>query len=413
MTVRRVVAGLWVVMMLVSACSKAEPDPTPSPDSDSIHAASTLFAQPTRAPRLTPTPTPVNEVELDLNRTTARMERAVLAGDVDEYLANIWEGDPLFLEEHRRWALDWQEHRLRVFEIDLYGIQLLSPDTAAARMTTLWSQRDRSDAGSAGGATTSVLFHRENETWLLAGERWKAVDLPQIRFYHFADEIVNNEPQAQIVLEYLPSIIARVNEALGFVPEHTVHIRMYDNAVTLQNWTRLSVPTIEHWNEPGEAIKLAVGASNTAPTEAQVAAEYARFVLYEMADGTHGAFPWWLEEGISQVGGGLFQTLSRRNRVIDQVAALASAPVDAEQHLFDWSSLDTPPDLLPEAHQLAVDQAFTFVHYVTETYGADRRNAWIGAIAANQTVDVAAQTHLGASFAELDADWRAWLAAQS
>lgn len=411
MTLRRIFLIVLAVALL-TACEAAKPDPTATPNAESIQAASTLFAQPTRATRPTPTITPVNDVELDLNRSTARMEQAVLAGDVDGYMAYVWDGDPVFWQDHLRWAQDWQEHRLRVFEIELYGIQALSADTAAARMTIRWSQASQADAGSAGGATASVLFYREEDTWRLGGERWKTVDLTGIRFYYFSDEIVDNEAQAAVVLEYLPSVYAAVTREFDFVPEHIAHIKMYESPVTLQNWTRLSIPVMDRWNEPGESIKLPLGSGNTPPQEANVAREYARFVLYEMAGSTHGNFPWWLEEGSAEYGGSLFRTLSRRNRVIRQVAARSTVTSGAEIPLFEWAALETQPGFLADERQAAADQAYTLVHYVTETYGPEARNAWIRAMAADQTAEEATQTHLGLSFAELDTQWRAWLSGQ-
>jgi hypothetical protein len=80
--------------------------------------------------------------------------------------------------------------------------------------------------------------------------------------------------------------------------------------------------------------------------------------------------------------------------------------------LFEWAALETQPGFLADERQAAADQAYTLVHYVTETYGPVARNAWIRAIATDQTVEEATQTHLGLSFAELDTQWRAWLAGQ-
>ena len=96
MNLRRETGFLFVILLLVllalTACQKAEGDPTPTPDRESAQAASTLFAQPTRQSGPTPTVTPVNEVELELSRMVADMERAVLAGDGDAYLSHVWEG---------------------------------------------------------------------------------------------------------------------------------------------------------------------------------------------------------------------------------------------------------------------------------------------------------------------------------
>lgn len=401
-----------VIVLALTACEQAWKDPTPTPDQANIQAASTLFAQPTRSPRSTETPTPASDVEFDLSRSIALMENAVLAADLDAYMAYIWKDDPVFLADHTRWAQDWVDHPLSVFQIDLFNIRSDSPNEASARMSTLWGQQDRSGDGSAGGATISGDFYREGDTWQFAGARWETVDLDGIRFYYFSNEIIDNQPQADVVVDYLPSIYTGLTLEFEFVPEHVAHIQMYESPVTLQNWTRLSIPSIARWNEPGESIKITLSPSNTAPHESTVANEYTRFLLYEMAGGTHGNFNWWLEEGIAEYGALRFRTLSQRNRILKQIAELSLAPENAEERLIAWDRLDTEPDLLADQMEVAVYQAYTVVLYITETYGKEARNAWIRAIAIDQTIEQATQAELGTSLDALIADWEAWLPTQ-
>jgi hypothetical protein len=275
-------------------------------------------------------------------------------------------------------------------------------------MTIRWSRRDAT-GGSSGGATTSVVFRREGRDWLLGGERWQTADVDGFRLYYFADEMVDNSPQAQTVLQFLPTVYGAITREFDVVPAGMAHLKMYDSAVTLQNWTRLSVPALQSWNAPGESIKLALGPDNTAPSESDVAREYTRFALFELAG---GSFPWWLEEGIAEYGGSLFRTLSSRNRAVEQIAALASAPPDSEERLFRWDELEETPTLAPGDMRTAINQSFTLAQYVTDSYGAAARNAWIRAIATDQTPVEACRMYLGVSFEALDAAWHAWLAAQ-
>jgi len=401
---------LILITLSVAGCKKADEPPTPTPDQSSIQAASTLFAQPTRAPHATPTATPIGSIELELNRVIAQMEQAVLAGDSEKYMTYISEADPVFWTEQSRWAKDWQDHQLRAFNLSLSGINTISDTEATARLTMIWSQRDSTDAGSAGGTTVSVVFRHEGGLWRLGGELWQTFDVEGIRFYYFANDILNNRAQADAVKEYLPGIYTRVTREFDFVPEQTAHIKMYESIPTMQNMTRLSMSRISLWNEPGEAIKITLGPSNTPPQEVDVAREFTRFVLYEMAGGTHGNFPWWLEEGIAEYGSSLFRTLSQRNRVLKQIAGLAEPNDEGEMRLVDWEALQTAPD--PSQLEIARNQAYTLVQYVTQTYGTEKRNAWIKAIATEQTLEEATEAHLGVSFEDLNAVWQGWLPSQ-
>lgn len=414
MKVRRSFAVLGAVILvgLVSACQEITDKPLPTPDQQSIDAASTLFAQPTQAVQAEVTPTPVSELEIELNRVTARMEQAVRDGDADTYLSYVWQGDPIFLRDHVLWVQDWQEHPLSVFNIDIFTIRSVLENVATARMAIDWRQKDQLGDGSSGGATVSVIFYRQDGNWLFGGEAWKIIDVEGFRLYYFDDETVQNVAQASVVESYLPSIYTVLTREFAFVPQETAQFKLYDNPVTLQNWTRLSRYDIRRWNEPGESIRIALGVNDLPPFEEDIAHEYTRFLLYGMAGGSHGGFPWWLEEGIIHYGATLFETLSQRNRILRRIAARSLAPVESEERLFDWDALLTRPSLLDADMEIAVDQAYTLVQYVTDTYGVEERNAWIQSVASGAAVEIACQEHFKISLDELDRRWRDWLAAQ-
>lgn len=401
-----------IALIGLAGCERAADTPAATLDQSSIQAAHTLFAQPTRSAYNAPTATPASEVELELNRLVAHMELAVKGGDLDGYLSYVWKGDPVFLADHTRWAQDWKAHPLDVFDMAIFSIRSVSDTTATARMSINWRQANGGGNGSAGGSTVSVVFYRQGVQWFFGGEDWKTLDAGKIRLYYFSNDIVDNTTQAYLVAGYLPGIYTVLTREFDFVPEHGAALKLYDNATTLQNWTRTSMPEIQQWNEPGESIKLALGPNDTPPQEDEIAREYTRFLLYEMSGGTHGHFPWWLEEGITQYGGTLFQPLSQRNRTLRRIAARSAAPTTSGAGLFEWSALTTEPHLLQNDMDLAAAQGYTLVRYVTETYGTASRNAWIRAMAAQSTVDEACQAQLGIRFEDLDAQWRAWLKTQ-
>ncbi len=399
---------LLIFCLVLVACGPTSQEAAPTP---TLQAASTLFAQPTRAPRVTPSPTPLSALEFELNRTVARMERAVQTANLDTYLSFVWAGDPIFLAEHSAWARDWVEYPLAVFEMELFNIRALSPQTAIARMSWRWRQATRSGDDSAGGTTMSVIFYRQDERWLLGGEHWTTAEVPGFRLYYLTD-VVDNSQQAQTMLDYLPEVHAAVTRAFAYTPQQTAHIKLYESPTVLFNWTRLSQPDLTSWNAPGQAIKLALTPIGTAPDESVVAREYTRFLLFELAGGARERFPWWLEEGIAEYGGSLFSTLSQRNRTFKRIAALALAPETSDERLLRWDELTDPAVLSADERDLTIRQAFVLVHYVTEAHGIDARNAWIHAIARGQSLDAACQSALGLSFGELDAAWRAWLPSQ-
>lgn len=411
---RSTVLLLLLMALVIAACQKAEEKPTPTPDQMSIEAASTLFAQPATVTEPAATTPASNDVEIELNRVAAYLENAVLSGDLDAFLSYVWQDDPVFTADITAWAADWVAHPLEYFHIDLFNIVARETGTAEARMTIRWRVQGRTGAGSAGGATISAQFFQDGTRWLFAGPHWATAELDGVTLYYFATDAIDNTAQARVVLEYLPSIFTGVTVEFDHVPERTAHIQLYESPVTLRNWTRVSMPDITRWNMPGESIKIPLTVNNTAPDEPIVGRELTRFVLYDMAGGVRDNYPWWMEEGIAEYGGLRFSTLSQRNRVLKGIVALALAPENAEEQLFEWADLESEPiDLLAEFEQIAIQQAYTLIHYITETYGKDTRNAWIGAVAGGQSIADATQEHLGVSFDDLDAAWRDWLRNQT
>ncbi|HML24083.1 MAG TPA: hypothetical protein PKD09_20675 [Aggregatilinea sp.] len=401
-----------ILIAALAACQKAETASTPTPNQESIQAAGTLFAQPTRPPRTTPTSTPQSDIELELSRTTAGMEEAVLAGDFDRYMSYVWPDDPVFYQEQTAWARDWEAHPLGHFEVNLSRIDTPDPNMATARTTILWTQEDASRSGSSGGTTITAVFRRAEDRWLYAGAQWETLETDGFELQFFETPLYDNRHQAEILLAELPGVYTRITRELDYTPDTPAQLKLYDSAATLQTVTRISMSGLSQWVAPGEAIKMTLGVYNTAPETAEAAREYTRYVLYAMAGGTQEPYPWWLEQGMGEYGASLFRTLSQRTRVLERVAAVAGGTSTSSSSLLPWDTLVTVPALSSTQRQFAIDQSYTLVLYVREVHGADALNAWLKAIAGGAAVEDATQDTLGTSVDELDAAWREWLPQQ-
>ena len=65
-----------------------------------------------------------------------------------------------------------------------------------------------------------------------------------------------------------------------------------------------------------------------------------------------------------------------------------------------------------ELWEFVYPQGYAMVAFVTERFGADRRNDWLAAMATEMDIDAATPAELGRSFDRLDAGFRDWLADQ-
>ncbi len=411
--------GLLLILLLsfLTACEKIEDKATPTPNQEAGQMAQTLFAAPTDIPATqTPAPgdaTPANALEVELHRLVARLENAMLAGDYDTFMSYMSQRDPVLVADYVAWARDWTENPLRYVDLTVFNIEEVSPTEATARFTLLWSLAGRQGDGSSGGTTISALFYKEGDQWLFGGENWHSFDIENVRFYYFSDAMVENQPQADDVAEYLADVYFGVTREFNFAPDKMAHIKMYESGPMLQTMTRISIPLITRWNQPGESIKITLGPENTAPRETYIGQQYTRFVLYAMSGDQPDHYPWWVAEGTVQYGGSRFNTLSQRNRTIKNVAAVAVSTEEDAPQLYDWSALiQAPAAETPELAQLALDQAFTMIHYITETYGPEARNAWLQAIAGGTSLDKATESELGVKLADLQTQWHAWLLQQ-
>ncbi|NDJ75730.1 MAG: hypothetical protein GYB65_05690 [Chloroflexi bacterium] len=395
-----------LLLLGLTACSKAGSESSATPNQSTRLTAEALFV-PTDTPvQVTATPRST-EVEAALEDSITWMQKAVRERDYEAYMAYVWDGDPVFWTEQSRWARDWEDNPLAAFEMRLSRIQALSDDTAIARLTIEWKQENQDLAS---GATASVVFHREGERWLYGGEYWETVDLAdgQIRLFYFANELTDNRGAAENVQEYLPNIYTRLTTEFDYSPQQPAYLKLYDLPVTLQTFTRMSKQGINTWNEPGEAIKMTLINTNTAPREQHVAREYTRFMLFDMTVGSRENIPWWLEAGIVEFGAVV--RFDEQNSMINYTAGLTTARENDTNQLLDWTALGETPDWTQYEPEDVSIQGFTLIRYITDEFGSEQRNAWIQAIAAGTALDDATQTHLGISFGRLNTGWRDWLA---
>lgn len=388
-----------ITLPLLAACGVevgSAPTLTPNPGLPATAAA--LF--PTRVPTVAPTATPVARGDdgEQIARLLGSLENAVITGDLATYRSLVdLETDPIFGLEHGRWIDDLARVRAHRFDLTVRNLTV-SGDEATADLNLAWSTLGATTVSL--GADFPARFRRGADgQWRYAGEAWAA----PIETDHFRIRAMPGlEALAAALPDVLPGVYARVTEVLDYEPGAVSEIKLYDNPWALIATVRLSLTReIAGWNEPGEALKLAV--ESEPPGEALLAHEFTHFVMFDMAGTTRGAWPWWLSEGMAEYAASGYWTLTDRNRRIAQVKDLRD-----RAGLPDWDDLavfeTTPESLWPYAYSMG----YAMVAYVTEAHGDAGRIAWVRGMAAGD-LETATQAALGLSFADLDAAFLAWL----
>jgi hypothetical protein len=326
------------------------------------------------------------------------MAAAVLAGDRAAYLALVDLSDPVFALEHGRWADEWSGPKpVSEYALDLAGLDV-EGEVATGQLTVRW-QLPGGDGPRT--ATFAAGFTYGSSGWRYAGERWLATDAPHFRVL-VAPGLQDTVPA---IVADLPGIYDHVTTTLGVVPTGSMEIKEYLDGEALGANTLLSLPPIRGWNEPGEALKLR--ADPEVPSQRGVIAhEFTHFVLFDRA-GTHRTrMPWWLDEGVATFVAATYDGQGTDDRLAQVVAWGAAGELAA------WDDMAVFEETPLELWQFAYPQGYAMVRYVTERYGDKARNAWLGAMATEMTIDRATPVVLGVSFNELDTGFRAWLAAQ-
>lgn len=327
------------------------------------------------------------------------MTAAVAAGDDAAYLAHVDLADPVFALEHTRWVADWAgPHPVITYALQVDGLGVDSAATAATgRLTVTWTI-DGFEAPRT--ATWTATFTGGPAGWRYAGEVWTATEADHFRL--LVAPAVHGAEAA--IMPALPDVYDLVTSTLDYTPDGSMQIKVYADSTALVANTLLSLPLIRGWNEPGEALKLYFEPGDESVLGV-VAHEFTHFALFDRAGTQRTRMPWWLDEGVASfVARALGQPPDAPDEQLQLVAEWA-----ASGELATWTDMAVFEETPLELWRFVYPQGYAMVAFVTDAYGASKRNAWLAAMATEMTIDVATPTALGVSFDELDAAFRAWV----
>lgn len=325
------------------------------------------------------------------------MATAVEARDRDAYLALVDVSDPVFALEHTRWVADWAE-RLPVLSYAL-AIDDVAVDgaTATGRLTATWTIKGFEAPRT---ASWRARFTGGPGAWRYAGEVWQATEAEHFRL--LVAPGVDGADAA--ILPALPDVYDLVTSTLDYAPAGSMQIKVYADPLALVANTLLSLPSIHGWNEPGEALKLYFD-GDAASTAGVVAHEFTHFVLFDRAGTKRTRMPWWLDEGAASfVASARDEPSGGVDPRLPQVAQWV-----ASGELAAWNDMAVFEETPVELWQFVYPQGYAMVAYITDEYGAAKRNAWLAAMATAQTVEEATPAVLGVTFDQLDAGFRTWV----
>ena len=332
----------------------------------------------------------------DVKTLVQMMEAAVDGGDAQAYLALVDLGDPAFAVEHTRWVDDWAANPPDAFDLAVDSVTRTQSGEALGVLEVTW-QAGEQDVRT---ADLDARFTRApGGGWLYAGEAWVSRAAEQ-----FVVRVAPGlEPQLDVIREALPDVYSAVTEGIDYEPAAKMEIKLYDGPADLVATVRLGLPNIHGWNEPGESLKMRLDPDVPSLTPT-IAHEFTHFAGFDRAGTQRTRMPWWLDEGIASFIGYGFEGPELGEFQLQRVRGWAATGA-----LVEWEEMavfeTTPEEIWPNAYA----QGYAMVRFISETLGTERRNAWLAAMATEMDIEEATSAHLGTTFEELDAEFRAWL----
>ncbi|MGD9689808.1 MAG: hypothetical protein AB7K52_09165 [Phycisphaerales bacterium] len=377
------------------------------------------------------------------------MERAVLAGDAEAYLAHVAADDPIFHREQQMWAADLKRHRpvefmLTVSEEEPAGsaepeapkdaakpgdaregdaparsvfAPAFGPERATFMLKMSWRMGD--DVDEPGRKLREVKypveFVRTDGRWLYRGELWDAVERPADETTGFHGVRVRFpldsglDAPAKLAADLMPGIRSRVDELFGLKITRVQEVKLYSSMLHLQASIYLSYTDgLGGWNEPHESVKiLSRGRTREAQLKNLLGHEYGHVATFELMPDSDQQ-PWWLLEGLADFAAGHVTTS-------DPAGPSGGEGRGANRRVLAWHKAGklaewnqmadfrkTPNELMGHVYK----QGEHFVRWFSRTFGDAARNTWVRLLGSGKTLDEASVAVTAKTFAELDTAWR-------
>jgi hypothetical protein len=332
---------------------------------------------------------------------TSRMAAAVLAGDSEAYLAQVWKGDEVFWVEQRNWAADLRVHvpTSYAIELDESGLVVHRDGSMTVPMTTVWAMGEAEPSA----VRFAARFVDSGDGFRYAGEHWTRVEAAGVVVLVDAEIMATGLHVAEV----MPRVRSVVDAMLGVTIEGTPEVKVYRSMQHLQQSIYLSyVDPLSGWNEPGEAMKLLYNPRQTgAGLRTLLAHEYGHVATFAMgANATD--MPWWVLEGVAEWCAAEF---GRSGSAVDRRVRRWAE----QDNLRDWGQLS---DFRGEAmnHMAHVySQGHHMIRFMESRAGRAKVLAWLRAMASGEEFGAATLDVLGEPFEVIDAQWRAQFAAEN
>lgn len=280
---------------------------------------------------------------------------------------------------------------------------------AAATLELVWTRLP----GEVRRVSLPVRLVRVGDVWRYGGEAFTPVKTETGTL--LALSVPGLAEKAGALAPLLPRAAREVQRVLGLTVPQGAVVKVYPDAERLSATVYPSLQPVSGWNEPGEAIKLVLPGGS--PAQAETSAlrvlthEFTHLAVGLAAGQAGGAagdkrIPWWLHEGLANFAARAFVPEQSWQAWQSRANAYARA---GWVPLFELADFPAVPE---SRWDHAYRQGLGVTEFLAQTRGPQAPWGLALAFARTGEADAAARALDFASFAALERDARAWLAAR-
>jgi hypothetical protein len=332
------------------------------------------------------------------------LQQAARAGNAAAY-RKLLAPNGTFTVEARNFAADLARHVPVDVRYTFSRLTLLGAG-ASADLTldwTHWQTGEGQAEQERGHVTLPVQLVRTGKVWRYAGEAFEMVHTQTGTLLALA--VPGLPGRVAHIAPLLTSAAQQVRSVLGLTVPRDAVVKVYPDSFSLSASVYLSLPPVNGWGEPGEAIKIVMASGSAAEINRAalhvLTHEFTHLAVSQaVGEAKNKHIPWWLQEGLANFVS--FDSLSTqyRIRLLD----------DARAGWVPLSWLADFQTVSEDAQHKAYSQGLAVVRFLAQTKGKDRPWQFARTLADTSQVDTAAHTVGFASFLALETATQAWLA---
>jgi len=336
------------------------------------------------------------------------LQAAARTGDAAAY-QKLLAPNGTFTVEGTNFAADLTRHPSQDVTYAFNDIQP-QDSGASAKLTLVWTRPPEDESqtkGQTSRVTVPVQLVHLGKLWRYAGEAFTPL---KSGMGHL---LVLNTPGLMERLAPFALLTEgaaqEVRDVLGMTVPKDVTIKVYPDFSSLSASVYLSLPPVNGWHEPGEAIKFVMPSGSAAEIRRAILQvlthEFTHLALSQESQSPNKPIPWWLHEGMANYAARSFlnkQRLQEWNSRAKTYAAVGWVPLSK---LVDFH--DVPEYRWDHTYS----QGLGVVEFLAEQRGKDQPKRLALAFAKTGNGDAAARTIGFASFDALETAVKAWLIA--